>query len=362
MEKLKVGIIGTGRATSISKGHLWGYQHSEGVELIGVFDLSKAAAEEWCDTFGLDRSLCYDSWERLVEDADIVSVCTPNFTHADYICACLQRNTNVLCEKPVSSTVEDIPRIREAMANTTALSMVNLNYRQIPGLRMLRDLLSTGELGPIYTVRHNMGGSRLANEAIGLEWRFVRKISGSGALGDFGSHALDILCYVTGCGVDSLRELSGKKATFIRQRDCKGEMRPVENDDCAMLLAELPGGGLYNLTVSRVGSMASVLEIVTAKAMLRFELGKPDRIDIQRRADGEAYGPLQTVVAKDVCPDWHTATSADVPYLACAESAACFVKVVRGDRPLETGIDYGISILEALDRIDRMTEPDGGEA
>lgn len=57
---IKVGIIGTGRATSISKGHLNGFRYHDDVELIGIYDLSREAMEQWCEAFGVSKELCYD--------------------------------------------------------------------------------------------------------------------------------------------------------------------------------------------------------------------------------------------------------------------------------------------------------------
>ena len=353
---IKVGIIGTGRATSISKGHLNGFRYHDDVELIGIYDLSREAMEQWCEAFGVNKELCYDSAEKLIHDADIVSICTPNFTHAEYICKCLEENTGVICEKPISSTGADIPKIRGAMANTTAKSMVNLNYRYIPGIRMMHDYLASGKAGRVYMIRHNMGGSRLANESIGLEWRFVRAISGTGALGDFGSHALDLLRYILGTDQPVLEAPCLKQATFIRERAGKDGMRPVENDDCDMLLASLQGGGMYSLMLSRVGAVDSRLEVVAANAILSFRLAEPDRLYVQARQPGEGYGPMEAKLAENARPCWYNAPEAEVPYLACAESVSAFIDAYRAGKTMATGLDYGISILEETERLDKLAQ------
>lgn len=352
---IKVGIIGTGRATSISKGHLRGFLMSGEAELIGVYDLSRDSAEQWCDAFGVDKTLCYDDPDQLIRDADAVSICTPNFTHADYICKCLAANTHVLCEKPISSTTADIPRIRQAMAASSAVGMVNLTYRYVPGYRLIHDLLSSGDLGAIYTIRHNMGGSRLANESIPLEWRFVRSISGTGALGDFGSHALDLLRYLVGEENGAMTQIHALQRTFIPQRMSKGELRPVENDDCTMITASLACGGLYNLLLSRTGSTPSTMEIVCARGIIQFCFDMPDRINIQRRPKGGAYGLVETVIAEDVRPEWHGANSESTPYLACEESAMQFIRTLRSGEIPATSLEYGISLLELVEQIDAIS-------
>ncbi len=76
--------------------------------------------------------------------------------------------------------------------------MVDFNYRKIPGIHFLSEINKQGALGEIVLYRHTMGAGRLANEMVGFEWRMDRKCSGSGSLGDFGSHILDTMLFITG--------------------------------------------------------------------------------------------------------------------------------------------------------------------
>ena len=358
-KKLKVGIIGTGQATSISKGHFNGYMKSGKTELIGVYDLNKEAAIRWCDEMGVDSSLCYDDPDKLIKDADALSICTPNFTHTEYVCKCLEYGTNVFCEKPVCSTGEDIAKIRKAMNDSEALGGVNMSYRYVPGFRMIHDIVQSGRYGKLYTLRHNMGGSRLANEAIPLEWRFVRGLSGTGALGDFGSHALDLLRFIVGENKSFLEETHIIENTFIKSRMYKGEPKDVENDDCSMIIARLSCGALYSLLLSRVGSLSSTMEVVLERAMLRFCFDVPDRIEIQTRSEKEGYGLAEIITVQGVRPEWHEAGPSDIPYLACEESTEAFIKsIANGEKP-EVDLEYGLSIMEQIEELDRSANEVG---
>ena len=192
MKKIKVGIIGTGMATSISSAHARGILKNENAELFSIYNLNREASYKWCDALGLDHCLYAESADELIEKCDAVIICTPNFTHTEYVCKVAAAGKNMLCEKPICSNEEEASQIAQALENYKAKGMVNMSYRCIPAIRMIREYIESGKCGKVYAVRHNMGGSRLANEAIPLEWRFVRSVSGSGALGDFGSHAFSL--------------------------------------------------------------------------------------------------------------------------------------------------------------------------
>lgn len=352
MEKLRVGIIGTGRSTSISRGHLMGIIYASEAELTAVYDLSKECMDEWCAKLGVDKALCCSSLEELFEKCDAVTVATPNNTHADYILRALEEGKHILIEKPISNTSDDIPRILEAAGKSSVVGMVNLSYRRIPGIKMIRDYIASGKAGRIYTIRHNMGGSRLANEAVPLEWRFRRSVSGTGCIGDFGSHALDILHYITGEDV-KITDVSAYEDTFIRERSFHGEKKEVENEDAAVVAARLSDGALYSLLLSRVGMTPSKLEVVTERAILRYSMNESDRIYLSQRNAGEGYGEERCIVS-DFCRDvWHGAECGEVPYLATAENVQAFLEtVIKGGEP-EISLEYGCRILDEVTMLDR---------
>lgn len=351
MAKLRIGIIGTGRSTSISRGHLMGIRYVQEAELTAVYDLSKESMDEWCKELGVDTSLCCSSLEELFERCDAVTVATPNNTHVDYIVKALENGKHILIEKPISSNPDDIPQILNAVEKSSTVGYVNLSYRRIPGIKMIHDYIASGKAGRIYTIRHNMGGSRLANEAVPLEWRFRRSISGTGCIGDFGSHALDILHYITGEDV-TFTDVSAYEDTFIKERSFHGEMKKVENEDSAVVAARLSDGALYSLLLSRVGTTPSRLEVVCEKAILRYSMDECDRIYLSERNAGEGYGEEKCIISGDCRDVWHNAECAEVPYLATAENVAAFIgTVINGTKP-EISLEYGCRILKEVTMLD----------
>ncbi len=358
MGRLRVGIIGTGKSTSISRGHLMGIGYVPEAELTAVYDLSKECMDEWCTKLGVDSSLCCSSLEELFEKCDAVTVATPNNTHADYVVRVLGEGKHVLIEKPISNTPDDSPRILEAVAKSSTVGYVNLCYRRIPGIKMIHDYIASGKAGRIYIIRHNMGGSRLANESIPLEWRFRRSVSGTGCIGDFGSHALDILHYITGEDA-TFTDISAFEDIFIKERFFHGEMKKVENEDVATVIARLSDGALYSLLLSRVGTMPSRLEVVCEKAILRYSMDESDRIYLSERKTGEGYDDERCIV-NDFCREvWHGAEGEEVPYLATAENVATFLETIINRGKPEIPLEYGCRILNEVAMLDEKASEGG---
>lgn len=354
MAAIRVGIIGTGRSTSISKGHLFGVRLCKDAQLTAVYDLSKECMDEWCEKLGVDKSLCCSSLEELFSKVDAVTVATPNSTHADYIVRCLEEGKHVFIEKPISNSGNDILKIINASKNSDNIGYVNLCYRRIPGIKMIRDYLASGKAGRVYTIRHNMGGSRLANEAVPLEWRFRRAASGTGCIGDFGSHAIDILHYILGGKEKVFGKITAFEDVFIPQRQSRDGMAAVENEDVATVMARVGEGALYSLLLSRVGTTPSLLEVVCQKAILRYSMDRPDEMVIQTREEGGFYGQPRTVVCNDCREIWHGLELDEVPYQATADNVKCFLKTIMDNGEPEISLEYGCRILEEIEEIDRV--------
>jgi len=356
-QKLRVTIVGTGNNVGISRAHLMGYRYCpDDVEIVGVYDLNMDAARAWKQEFGLSEAVCFGSFDQALAHSDAMSICTPNFTHVDMICQCLQHDVHVLCEKPLSNTMDELQKLKPILKTTKAKGMINLNYRRMPALRYLQRFAAQGGIGQVYLYRHTMGGSRFANEALPMEWRLREKQSGSGAIGDFCSHMLDMVHFLLDFQEeDRITNLATRKDTFIKQRQGKNGMEAVENDDCAVMVGTLPGGGLVSFMASRIGAIGNRLEIIGSKAIACFDMREPAKIRIQRREPGKAFGPEETIEAPTDNPDWH---AAGIPsaFVACAENVREFVRAVRQDTPVPSDLRQGMRIQAEIEDVLRASE------
>ncbi|MEU4679823.1 Gfo/Idh/MocA family oxidoreductase [Micromonospora sp. NPDC023737] len=214
-------------------------------------------------------------WRDLVnrDDIDVVDVCTPGDSHAEIALAALAAGKHVLCEKPLANTVQEAREMAAAAATAQAAgvrSMCGFNYRRVPAVTMMRQLVADGRLGVIRHVRAVYLQDWIVDPQFPLVWRLQKDRAGSGALGDIGAHIIDLTQYVTG---QRITGVSAVTETFVKERPlpagssglaatangADGQVAdgagpasgPVTVDDAALFVARLDGGALATYEASR---------------------------------------------------------------------------------------------------------------
>lgn len=163
-------------------------------------------------------------WRSLLDrdDVHIISILTPGDSHEEIAIAALESGKHVICEKPLSTSVESAQRMEiasRAAAERGVRSMVGFNYRHVPALALARRLVLAGRLGQIRHVRAQYLQDFLVDESEPITWRLQRERAGSGALGDIGSHIVDLAQFITG---HDIAKVSGTTETFVRRRPLAG--------------------------------------------------------------------------------------------------------------------------------------------
>ena len=192
MEKIKIGIIGTG---SISHFHMGGYRASSDIaEVTAVCDLNLERARAFAEKYGVPH--VYGSYEEMLRDApiDAESVTTWNNAHAPATIAALQAGKHVLCEKPLALNAVQAQEMANTAQAAGRLLMVGFVRRFAQNTDALKAVIDAGDLGDLYfsqvsIVRRwgNPGG-----------WFSDKKRSGGGALIDMGVHIIDLARYLAG--------------------------------------------------------------------------------------------------------------------------------------------------------------------
>lgn len=213
----------------------------------------KAAAER----LGWEQTVT--GWAELIDrdDVDLVDICTPGHTHAEIAIAALDAGKHVLCEKPLANTLAEAEAMVAAAERAAAhgvRSMVGFTYRRVPAVQLARQLIADGRLGELRHVRVQYLQDWLVDPLAPLTWRLDKQLAGSGALGDIGSHAVDLAQFLTGQAVTGV---AATLETFVAERPYPaggpsgglvarpGETTgPVTVDDAAVFLARLSGGAL----------------------------------------------------------------------------------------------------------------------
>jgi predicted dehydrogenase len=211
---------------------------------------------------GWERS--YTDWRDLVaaDDIDVVDICTPGDSHCDIALAALAAGKHVLCEKPLANTVPEaraMVKAAEAARATGARSMCGFNYRRVPAVAYLRQLVAAGRLGTIRHVRAVYLQDWIVDPQFPLVWRLEKDRAGSGSLGDIGAHIIDLTQYVTGQAITGVSALT---ETFIKERPLPAassglsaqsstQTGTVTVDDAALFLARLSGGAVATYEATR---------------------------------------------------------------------------------------------------------------
>lgn len=273
--KPKIGLVGTSQTVGIADYHVLGLLADGRAEIAAVYSRDSDRAARFLSKHGLENARACASYAQLLECVDAVDICTPNFTHIDYVLGAIHAGKAVFVEKPLALSASDSRRAVDALQGKNLFNMVGFVLRYAFVMQELRKLVRN-DLGRVFTFQSSYGGRRLANPAISVEWRMIRKFSGSGALGDFGSHLVDLASFTADMTFESV---SGMATTVIPDRPANPEgITQVENDDQAAFIACTAGQALATFTVSRVGMDELKLLVVGENGLARVNMAAPDEI------------------------------------------------------------------------------------
>lgn len=191
MKKINVAVIGCG--TIANNAHIPAYVKNENVNVKYFCDILPEKADAAVEKYGVGKAV-YDYKEILNDpELDAVSVCTPNYAHAEISNAFLAAGKQVLCEKPAARTFEEAKTMQEAQAATGNNLSIGVVNRFNDGINEIKKRIDSGELGEIYQVYISFRSHRAIP---GLGGAFTTKaVAGGGVLIDWGVHFLDIVMY-----------------------------------------------------------------------------------------------------------------------------------------------------------------------
>ncbi len=253
MARLNWGMIGGGEGSQIGPAHRLGAQADGNFVLsAGALDHDAEKGRAYAQRLGVSEDRAYGDWremlagEKVREDrVDLVTVATPNSTHFEITKAFLESGFNVLCEKPMTMTVEEGEEIVKIAEASGTICAVNYCYSAYPMVREMKHLVSTGFIGKIRLVvtsfSHGHHGDATDADNPRVRWRYDPAMAGvSGQFADCGIHALHMASFIAG---DEVRELSADFASTIPSRTL---------EDDAMVNFRMEGGTVGRLWTSSV--------------------------------------------------------------------------------------------------------------
>ncbi len=193
MAKVRCAIIGCG---GIANGkHMPAIKAVGRADMVAFCDLIEEKAINAAKQYGAEGAKVYTDYHELLKDAsiDVCYVLTPNRSHADITCDCLNAGKHVLCEKPMAKTSEDAKRMVETAKKTGKLLTIGYQHRHKPESQYIKALIERGDLGEIYYAKA-LAIRRRGTPNWGV---FLNEYEqGGGPLIDIGTHSLDLTLYL----------------------------------------------------------------------------------------------------------------------------------------------------------------------
>jgi len=242
--------------------------------LVAIAGRDEAAVTEAARRYGFERAVT--DWRGIVEDPEIGLFDNggPNDLHAEPTIAAAEAGKHVICEKPLGRDASESYEIWKRVAQTGVVHMCAFNYRFVPAVRLARQMVEAGELGEIHHFRgrYLQEWGATSDEA----WRFEKDRAGSGALGDLGTHVVDLARYLVG-EIDTVAALT---ATFQPGRQV---------DDAFEAAVRFENGAVGTIEATRFATgrkNAFAWEINGSKGSLAFDLERLNELQISIGNDG----------------------------------------------------------------------------
>lgn len=270
-KKLRVGVIGGG----FGRNHILGFRVCDDVEVAAFCQRTRASAEKIAAEFQIPE--VFTDYRDLLQmkDLDAVSIATPPHLHAPIALEAFARGLHVLCEKPLAMSRNEAEHMLAAAQAAGRVHMIAFNFRFIPALRRMKELMAEGYLGErIFHLEASwMSESRIASGAP-LGWRHNKETAGMGVLGDTGVHLIDLVRWLAG----DFTKVSGHATIFNKERrlpDGSGSAAVTVEDSC-VFIAELAGGAQAALHPSGVarGNIFQNIRIFGSEGVLRVEIDR----------------------------------------------------------------------------------------
>jgi predicted dehydrogenase len=243
---------------------------------------TRPAVEEAAGRYGWEEVAT--DWRDVVarDDIDIVDVSTPGDSHAEIAIAAARAGKAVFCEKPLANSVREAERMLAAVERAGVTHMICHNYRRVPAVVLAKRLIDAGEIGTIRHFRGTYLQDWIVDASFPLVWRLDKARAGSGALGDLGSHVIDLARMLVG----EIAEVAGATETFVKERPLPGNPRKkgrVTVDDAAVATLRFAGGAIGTIEATRMATgrkNCNRFEINGSGGSLAFDLERLNELEV----------------------------------------------------------------------------------
>jgi predicted dehydrogenase len=266
-------------------------------KLVAICGRDESKVSEAARRYGYSKY--YTDWKRLVKDPEVqlFDNGTPTDLHAAPSIEAAEYGKHVLCEKPLARSAKEAKPMIEAVRRAHVKQMVGFNYRFIPAIQLARKLIQEGKLGRIYHFHGRYLQEWIMDPNFPLVWRLRKNVAGHGALGDIGSHVIDLAHYLVG----NISNVTAITRTFIEERPLENDPTKrgkVDVDDAFESIVEFENAAIGHISATRFGAGRKNyqhIEIYGDNGSILFNLEKLNELQVH----------LRNHDIKDLAPSYH---------------------------------------------------------
>lgn len=292
MDKIKIGIVGLG--TIANAVHIPQIQEDDRFQITALCDLDESKVIELGKKLNISKNKLFTNYKDLIDDPDVnvVDITTSNDFHSPIALYTANKGKSYILEKPITMTYNQAIALKKATEENDVKNMVCFSYRYKAAARYCKHLIDVENVvGDITHVNVQYYQSwALPSVNVDLVWRFQKEKTGSGALGDLGSHMLDLVEFMTDL---KYTDVISQLGTIVQERKdiSTGKLKKVTVDDYSNFLITTDNGASISFQINRLAfgrGNYQRIEIYGTKGALIYKLDEIiEKDELERIYDDE---------------------------------------------------------------------------
>ena len=303
-------------------------------------------------------------WKAVMrrKDIDLVDISTSGDQHYPMVAEAARAKKHMVCEKPLGNTLREAKRMAAAANKAGVRHFLMHNYRRLPAVTLAKKIIDDGRLGKLYHFRARYLQDWAMSPQLQMLWRFDKKLAGSGALGDLGSHIVDLAQYLC----DDITEVSATMETFIHERPRAAGARKKDKvtvDDAVVMCARFANGAIGTLEGTRFAygrKNHNAFEINGSKGSVVFDLENLNNLRFCSADDAPDVQGFHEIIAvskgKHPYADHWWADGHILGYEhSFTHSVNDFLMAIESGGEIHPNFDDGLKNQEVLDAVERAS-------
>jgi predicted dehydrogenase len=271
--RLRLAVVGGGPGSFIGGMHRQAARLDDRYEIVtGVFSSDSEKSKQAGRDLGMDPGRLYSSVQEMLEvessredGIDVVAIMTPNDSHFEYSAAALACGIDVICDKPMTNTLEEAEALHKKLQETGLVFCLTHNYTGYPMVRQAKAMVQDGQLGTIRLVQveYVQGGKADESKPMPevMTWKYDPVRGGpSRVMGDIGTHAHNLTRFITGLEVEEVAAEIGNIVPNRAIHDYAGALLRFDNGARGSFWVTQAAAGVENCLRIRVSGSQGTLE------------------------------------------------------------------------------------------------------